>query len=101
MTAPDTETAERIAGALVEARLAACANIFPGVRSVYRWQGAIESAEEISAIFKTTAALAEAASALIVRLHPYEVPCIVSLPIGEAGSHPGYLSWIGQETRPG
>jgi periplasmic divalent cation tolerance protein len=73
MTAPDAETAQRIAEALVEARLAACANIFPGMRSIYRWQGVIETAEEVAAIFKTAAALAEAACALIVRLHPSDL----------------------------
>lgn len=100
MTAPDTETAERIAGALIEARLAACANIFPEMHAVYRWRGAIESAAEVAVVFKTSAARAEAASARIAALHPYEVPCVISLPISAVGSHPGYLAWIGQETRP-
>ncbi len=95
-TAPDAETARRIAHALVEARLAACANIIPGMRSVYRWKGAIETAEEVVAIFKTTAEQAALASSMILRLHPYETPSVVSLPVGEAGSNPAYLAWIAE-----
>ena len=97
-TAPDAQTAQAIAQAVVEARLAACANIIPGMRSVYRWKDAIETAEEVVAIFETTIALAEEACALILRHHPYETPCVVSLPVGAAGSNPAYLAWLAGET---
>lgn len=99
-TSPDIETAQRIARALVESRLAACANILPGMQAIYRWRGAIETDSEVVAIFKTTAALAPAARNLILQQHPYETPCVVCLPIDEAGSSPAYLAWIEAETGP-
>ena len=66
---------------MVEERLAACINILRPVRSIYRWQGAIETADEVAAIFKTTTAQADALIARIAALHSYDVPCIVTWPI--------------------
>ena len=96
MTASSTEEADRIASALVGERLAACVNILGGIRSVYRWDGAVRSAAEVALIAKTRAALFDALAARVRSLHSYEVPCIVCWPI-EAGN-PAYLAWIGGET---
>lgn len=98
-TAPDAATAQRIARALIEARLTACANIIPGMQSVYRWRDGIETDEEVVAIFKTSAAAAEAARKRIVELHPYATPCVLALATAGPGSNPDFLAWIGDETR--
>jgi periplasmic divalent cation tolerance protein len=89
-------TALAIGRTLVAERLAACANLLPGVTSVYRWQGAIEEAGEVVLVLKTRAALVERLTARVKELHPYEVPCVVALPI--LGGNPDYLRWIEQET---
>lgn len=96
ITTPDTETAERIGAALVERRLAACANILPGVRSIYRWKGEVERAEEVVLLAKTRAELVDRLCEAVVELHPYECPCVVSVRI-ESG-HPPFLRWISEET---
>ncbi|MFN4343234.1 MAG: divalent-cation tolerance protein CutA [Azonexus sp.] len=93
---PDEETANRIALAVVEARLAACVNILPRVQSIYRWQGAVESAAEVPLLIKTTAAAYPALEAAIRERHPYDVPEIIALPI--AGGLPAYLNWLAAET---
>lgn len=97
-TCPDEETANAIALAAVENKLAACANILPRVQSIYRWQGAVESAFEVPLLLKTTAAAYPALEAGIRQSHPYDLPEIVALPV----SHglPGYLDWVAAETRP-
>ena len=86
--------AQKIARELVERRLAACVNIVGPIESVYRWKGAVESAEEFLCVVKTTAAAVERVSAVIKELHSYELPECVVLPI-EGGSG-GYLKWIGE-----
>lgn len=92
ITCGSAAEASRIAAVLVEERLAACANIIPGMRSVYRWKGSIEQAEETVLIAKTTGDMAAALMARARKLHSYECPCIVQLPI-EGGS-PDFLRWI-------
>ena len=94
---PDRVTAERIADACVTARLAACANIFAPIFSIYRWKGAIERAEEVPLVLKTRAELFEALSARVKALHPYEVPSIVAteLPLVEKD----YADWLAAETQ--
>jgi periplasmic divalent cation tolerance protein len=94
---PDRATADRVAQALVERRLAACVNILAPCRSVYRWEGAVESAEEHPVLIKTTAARYAAVEEAIRGLHPYEVPEIIALPL--AAGLPGYLQWVADETR--
>jgi periplasmic divalent cation tolerance protein len=94
VTAPDDEAASRIAGALVDARAAACVNILPRVRSVYRWNGAVERCEETGMIVKTTAARAGDARALIERLHPYDTPVIAALSIDAGNSGEKFVDWI-------
>ena len=93
---PDEDVANAIALAVVEAQLAACVNILPRVQSVYRWQGAVESASEIPLLIKCTAAAYPALEALIAERHPYDVPEIVALPI--AHGLPAYLNWVAAET---
>jgi periplasmic divalent cation tolerance protein len=96
VTCPDAACAERIARALVEDRLAACANLLPGMRSIFRWQGRVESADELVLLLKTADAQAAPAMAAVRRLHPYQVPCIVVLPI--VAGDPDFLAWIDDAT---
>ena len=96
-TLPDAESAERLAGELVESRLAACVSILAPARSVYQWQGKLEKAEEIPVMIKTTRARYEALERAIVAAHPYELPEILALPV--AAGLPGYLAWVAEETR--
>jgi periplasmic divalent cation tolerance protein len=93
-TWPDAETAETFAAEAVAERLAACANILTPMRSIYRWQGAVDSATETPMLLKTSKGAAEALMALVLRRHPYEVPCVVGLPIRAEGSNPAFLQWI-------
>ena len=93
----NVEEAERIGRAMVEERLAACINILGPVRSIYRWQGAIESADEVAAILKTTAAATDALIARIATLHSYDVPCIVTWPVDKLLA--GYSAWVEDSTR--
>ena len=93
---PDEACANTIALALCEARLAACVNILPRVQSVYRWQGAVESAVEVPLLIKTNAANYPALEAAIRERHPYEVPEIIALPI--SAGLPAYLNWLADET---
>jgi periplasmic divalent cation tolerance protein len=91
----DADEARRIARALVGERLAACVNVLGPVQSVYRWQGAIEEAEEVAAIFKARADKAEALTARIADLHSYDVPAVVVWPIESAW--PAYADWVEDE----
>lgn len=91
------EEARRIARALVEEGLAACANILAPCRSIYRWQGEIEEAAEHPAIFKTRASAAKDALARIAELHSYDVPAAVVWPIADA--LPAYAQWVGEAAR--
>lgn len=91
------EEAERIARILVDERLAACANILGGCRSIYRWQGAIEEGDEIAALFKTRAEQAGPLIARLAELHSYDVPAAVVWPIADA--LPGYQGWVQEEAR--
>lgn len=95
-TFPCEEEAVRIAGALVDERLAACANILGACRSLYRWQGAVEEAVEVAALFKTRADLADALIARLADLHSYDVPAAMVWPI--AGALDAYADWICTET---
>lgn len=96
-TAPDAATADRLARALVEESLAACVNVLPGVRSIYRWHDAVQSETETLMIIKTTQARLAALRERLVALHPYEVPEVVALPITDG--HDAYLRWVDASTR--
>lgn len=93
---PDAASAHALAGQLVEARLAACVNILAPCRSVYRWEGRIEDAEEVPLLIKTTAARYAALEAAIRARHPYELPEIVAVPLTHG--LPDYLRWVATET---
>jgi periplasmic divalent cation tolerance protein len=97
LTAPDEETGRRLAHALVEERLAACVNLLPGVRSIYRWKGAVEEASEVLLLAKTRAGRVAALAARVRALHPYELPEVVALPVTD-GSR-AYLRWVVAESR--
>ena len=86
------EEAERIGRTVVEERLAACINIFPGVRSIYRWQGAVETADEVTAILKTYHWQSDALMARIAALHSYDVPCIATWRVDKILA--GYAQWV-------
>jgi periplasmic divalent cation tolerance protein len=89
-TCPDEATAGRIAEALVDERLAACANLLPGITSIYRWEGRIQRDAEVLLLIKTTR---ERVAALTERaLHPYAIPEIIAVPVTEG--LPDYLSWV-------
>ncbi len=96
VTCPDTDSAREIARAAVDARLAACGNIIGGVESVYRWQGAVESAPEVLLRLKARDGVFDALAALIVQRHPYDQPAIVALSVRAAG--PGTEEWLRSET---
>ena len=93
----NAEEAERIGRQLVEERLAACINILSPCRSVYRWQGAVETADEVPAILKTTAVQADALVARIAALHSYALPCVTVWPIDKLLA--GYADWVEASTR--
>ncbi|MGH8220801.1 MAG: divalent-cation tolerance protein CutA [Steroidobacteraceae bacterium] len=97
-TCPDEAVADRIARELVTARLAACVNRLPGVRSVFRWQGALQDEREVLLAIKTSRSRYEELEMRLKALHPYEVPEIIALPV-LAGAAP-YLAWLAEETRP-
>ena len=88
----NAEEAERIGRQMVEERLAACINILGSCRSIYRWQGAVETAEEVPAILKTTSAQADALVARIAALHSYALPCVTVWPIDKLLV--GYADWV-------
>ena len=89
------EEAERIARALVEKRLAACVNMLPAARSVYRWKGAIENEQETLLIIKSSRGHFDALRAEIEKMHSYEVPEVIALPM-VAGAE-AYLEWMSRE----
>ena len=80
-TCGSTEEAERIARALVSKRLAACVNLLPAVRSIYRWKGAVEDAQETLLVIKSSRALFDELRAEIEKLHSYEVAEVIAIPI--------------------
>jgi len=98
-TTGSAELAEKIAAALVERRLAACVNIVGPLRSVYRWQGQVERAEERLLLIKTTAERFQAVRATIRELHTYELPEVLAWPITQGDE--SYLAWLAHCVAPG
>ena len=96
-TCPDDASAQRIAAALVEERLAACVNRIGGVVSTYRWQGKVCNDQEVLLLIKTTSERFGAVRERIVALHPHELPEVIAVDV--ARGLPAYLDWIGRETR--
>ena len=98
VTAPDAACAESIGRMLLERRLAACVNILPAMRSLYWWNGAIESSQETAFIAKTEADRFEALAQAVRAAHPYQCPCVVALPVDRGA--PDFLEWVITSTRP-
>ena len=88
----NSEEAERIGRLMIEERLAACVNILGAIRSIYRWQGQVETADEVAAIFKTSDARADALITRIASLHSYDVPCVATWPIDKILAP--YADWV-------
>jgi len=91
-TTNTSDLAQKIAAALVEAKEAACVNIIAGIRSIYSWQGKVCDEEECLLLIKSSAEKFEAVRATIRRLHSYDVPEIIAVPI--TAGDPDYLSWL-------
>jgi len=96
-TLPGADKAAELAKVLVEERLAACANLLPAIRSIYRWQGKLQDENEVLVLLKTRAEHLERLKLRILELHPYEVPEVLAVPV-EAGYQP-YLDWLAGETK--
>lgn len=92
MTAPDEATAAGIVRTVVEEGLAACGNLLPGVRSIYRWAGRVEDGAEVLVLFKTVERTVPRLVARIEDLHPYDVPEALALPV--QGGAAAYLTWV-------
>ena len=97
-TVPDRETATRLAEAAVTQRLAACVTMLPGAESVYLWEGALERAQELLLVAKTTTAAYAALEQLWLSEHPYELPELIAVPI--ASGLEAYLQWISHAVSP-
>ena len=91
-TCATREEAEKLARVLIEERLAACVNVIPGVRSYYRWKGAIESADECLLVIKSSRELFGSIAAILEGEHSYEVPELLALPVVEGATN--YLNWL-------
>lgn len=96
-TCPNEDSASELAGGLIEARLAACVNILPQVRSVFRWRGEVQVEAEVLMVIKTTANRTAELEAWLLEHHPYDVPEVLVLPV-EGGSR-AYLDWLTEETQ--
>jgi len=96
VTVGTMEQAESIGAFLIEEHLAACINIFSGMRSIYRWKGKLESSDEFVLLVKTREELSQKATDAIVRLHEFELPCVMALPV--VGGNKDFLQWIHHQT---
>ena len=95
-TLPDRASAQALAASLVDERLAACVNILSPCQSVYRWQGAVKTDDEVPLLIKTCEARYAALETAIVAQHPYQTPEIIALPVVDG--LPAYLAWAAAET---
>ncbi|WNG61720.1 divalent-cation tolerance protein CutA [Archangium gephyra] len=98
VTAPTADKAAELARALVEEGLAACGNVVPGLRSIYRWEGKVHDEPEVLLLLKTRASHFEALRERVVQLHPYQCPEVLRLDVPEG--HAPYLQWIRDNVRP-
>lgn len=95
---PDRALASNLARVLLERRLAACVNIGAPVESIYHWRGRIETGEEIPVVIKTRSVLYSDVEAAIRKIHPYDTPEIIAIPIVDGDAR--YIAWIADETAP-
>ena len=98
-TFPDTESAEMAARAVIAAKLAACVNIHPPMKSLYVWEGKIADGAEVAVFVKTRRALVDDVIGALRPLHPYSVPCFLILPV--EGGNAAYLAWARAQTERG
>ncbi len=96
VTAPEAESAERMARTLVEERLVACVNVVPGIRSHYWWEGEVQSSDEVLLLMKARRSDVAAVAERVKSLHPYSLPEVVAAPI--AAGLEAYLDWVRAET---
>lgn len=94
---PDRATAERIADTLVTQGVAACVNVLADCTSIYHWEGKLEHANEVPLLIKTTRAAYPRLEDILRKLHPYELPELIALPV--SAGLPEYLNWVAQETK--
>jgi periplasmic divalent cation tolerance protein len=92
VTGPEADTLQSIGRVLVEEGLAACVNVFPGITSVYRWEGETREDQEALALIKTTEDRVEATRLRVMELHPYDVPEFIAMEVAEGS--PAYLRWV-------
>jgi periplasmic divalent cation tolerance protein len=97
VTAADADWLADFTRTLVEERLAACGHVLGAVRSIYRWDGAVQDEPEARVALHTRRALVPEIVARAGELHPYDVPCVIALPL--VAGNPAYLAWIAAETR--
>ena len=95
-TCPDEPTAARLAGGLIQQEVAACVNVLPGIRSIYRWQGELQEDGEVLMIVKTSRSAYPQLESWLVEHHPYDVPEILALPAVRGSA--AYLQWVKDET---
>ncbi|MBX2830889.1 MAG: divalent-cation tolerance protein CutA [Rhodospirillales bacterium] len=92
VTVPDMETARLLAGGAIREKLAACANVLPQMTAIYEWGGDVEEESELIVILKTSTSTASSLAQWLEQHHPYEVPCVLEIPLGR-GNH-DYVSWL-------
>jgi periplasmic divalent cation tolerance protein len=97
-TCSNQEEGEKLARLLVEERLAACVNVFPRLRSFYRWKGAVEAADECLLVIKSSRGLFAELSLALATAHSYELPEALAIPVLDGTAN--YLSWLGENLRP-
>ena len=97
-TFPADGDADTFAATLVEERLAACVNVLPPMKSIYRWQGKVERADERQLVIKTSLSRLRALELRVMELHPYDVPEFLALMVDKTAKD--YLSWLGHSIRP-
>jgi periplasmic divalent cation tolerance protein len=97
ITAADADWLAGFTRTLVEERLAACGHLLGAIRSVYRWEGAVHDEPEARVALHTRRSLVDAVVARTAELHPYEVPCVIAMPL--VGGGPAYLCWVHEQTR--
>lgn len=97
VTCPDAIVAESLARYLVASHLVACANIIPGMRSIYHWEGALTTSDEVILLLKTVARRAVAVSEAVIARHPYTTACVLTMSVAAAA--PAFAAWVHEQTR--